>query len=63
MEEKKTKDDDSDEEATDRSQTKFFTLRKESLGGWTTTVGWNTTVRRECYVNCISALENSPLLL
>ena len=33
MEEKKTKDDDSDEKATDRSQTKFFILRKESLGG------------------------------
>ena len=28
-EEKKTKDDDSDEEATDRTQTEFFTLREE----------------------------------
>ena len=29
MEEKKTKDDGSDEEATDRSRTKFFNLREE----------------------------------
>ena len=46
-----------------RNQILHVMRRSLILGGWTTTVGWNMTVRRGCYVNCVSALGNSPLLL